>query len=669
MIERITIAALAIFFLGACHDNGRDPALSGPVDLAASALACEADLSCPGGGICDPRSLRCVECVEDVDCAPGHCDLARHACVQCLADTDCASGRCHPSLAVCVECASDAECGGGLCDPRTFACVGCLPELPDICGSGACDPASLTCVGGCLNDAQCDDGEACTVDRCDPGEGGLGCVHDPISDGACCTPAACGAGASAFDADGDRCRESCRCNDGTLVDVGAVCCAPFTCADLGHPIDTNADGCADACDLCEPPTCFDGARPTDEDADGCPDTCPACPSPVCIDGQPVDTNHDGCAESCVCPTGALAGPDGRCACPSKVTCADGLVGSDLDGDGCADRCTRPCESSCDCVGQGIVSEVPCPLSCETCGPWLACQNHVCVGQCDVVPPSATSCGCPAPPVCGPGELAIDSDGDTCGDTCACAEGRAGPNCACSTIVACAAGASPVDLNGDTCADACRCDDPSAVLRADGTCCAPPAADCACPAVACDAPAVAIDADRNGCPDGCAVPCADDCDCAASAAIAAGLDGCQDGCPTCTIRGSCEAGVCGFQCELPAICTVAPAEPPEVVCGCNQTTYVDRCAASDAGTGVERVGDCSAGRCTVGSGVGCAAGTACEDDSEGCGPSAPSAGHCVAQPAVCPAVLDPVCGCDGVDYASDCARRAAGARRAHRGFCL
>ena len=68
--------------------------------------------------------------------------------------------------------------------------------------------------------------------------------------------------------------------------------------------------------------------------------------------------------------------------------------------------------------------------------------------------------------------------------------------------------------------------------------------------------------------------------------------------------------------------------------------------------------------------GCLADTDCHVgefcDHESCDAASP--GGCSSIPEVCPAIYDPVCGCDGLTYSNDCERKQAMVGLAHAGVC-
>jgi len=102
--------------------------------------------------------------------------------------------------AVLVECLADADCDDF---------VACTVET---CSENVCSSSPVTCDDGnaCTEDrceiqfdacvhepVQCDDGDACTTDSCDPAQG---CVSEPVvcDDGDPCTADACGSGIGCY---------------------------------------------------------------------------------------------------------------------------------------------------------------------------------------------------------------------------------------------------------------------------------------------------------------------------------------------------------------------------------------------------------------------------------------------------------------------------------------
>ena len=108
-----------------------------------------------------------------------------------------------------------------------------------------------------------------------------------------------------------------------------------------------------------------------------------------------------------------------------------------------------------------------------------------------------------------------------------------------------------------------------------------------------------------------------------------------------------------------------------VCGCDGMTYGNACGAGVAGVAIDHTGECAAKGDTCG---GFAAFT-CDGADEFCDYPAAAAcgaadgsGTCKTKPQICPAISDPVCGCDGKPYGSPCNANAAGVSVLNKGAC-
>jgi hypothetical protein len=263
--------------------------------------------------------------------------------------------------------------------------------------------AATPCTG-CSSDAQCDDGNPCTVDRCVDGTCEHGCVCvTPGSDLGCCGPGPlcvttttttssttttlppppCHTDADCDDGNpctADRCvngmcEHACVCLDGT----GAVSCCPGPAALCVRPCGMDANGvcggvCPAANEVCTasgttcactpiPPSC--GA-----DAAGvCGGTCPT--------GATCESLPTAATPTCRCVSG-LGGPCGGFVFPPPPVCAPGLVCQQTNPD-VPGVCVNPT-----CVpfsANGCTQTSDC---CEPCtvlqrAPCAVCLQGQCVG--------------------------------------------------------------------------------------------------------------------------------------------------------------------------------------------------------------------------------------------------------------------------------------------------
>ncbi len=289
-----------------------------------------------------------------------------------------------PSCNLCVNlnCDDGNVCTDDSCDPV----VGCMNTANTIpCDDGnACTSTDVCGFGICLglNPLDCDDSNLCTDDSCDPGSGCQNAPNiDPCDDSDACTDNdTCGGGSCAGSvidcADGNECTDdSC---DSVLGCMNTANTAPCDDGDAC----TSMDTCASTLCLGTSVDCNDGNLCTDDSCDSL-SGCQNAPNTSSCD------DSDACTENDICGGGTCAGSSINCDDSNECTddvCTAGTCDSTPN--------TLPCDDGDACTVADVCSSGTClsgapatcgdtnPCTIDSCDSGTGCVNDPIVGCAD-----------------------------------------------------------------------------------------------------------------------------------------------------------------------------------------------------------------------------------------------------------------------------------------------
>lgn len=293
--------------------------------------ACDDGLPCNGLEVCDLQD-GCedgppMDCDDGVACTNDACDDATGTCSHLAVDARCDDGR---------------YCNGAeTCDDQFGCQAGTPPTCDDAvpCTRDRCNGITDRCESA-ADDARCDDGRFCNgAEQCDVG---LGCqpgTPPSCDDGVACTVDRC-------DATADRCEntpDDVRCDDGLFCDGVERCDAQLGCQS------GTAMSCDDAV-ACTVDRCDERSRQCTHAADNT-----ACDDGAFCNGQETCDVLHGCAPG-------VAPCDGDGCNENLNACVECAADADCDdGEFCngAERCNE--------AGECVEGKAPCQDG-ETCDP-------------------------------------------------------------------------------------------------------------------------------------------------------------------------------------------------------------------------------------------------------------------------------------------------------------
>jgi hypothetical protein len=339
-----------------CTTDSCDPKAG--CKFSANSLGCNDGNACTGGDTCAAGACAgkgAVVCNDGNPCTSDGCDPGQ-GCVfkahtlscddgnACSAKDTCSGGAC---LGSPVSCDDGNGCTLDSCEPK----IGCQnKEVAAVCDDGSVCTLGDICSGGSCQagkPVQCNDGNPCTSDSCDPK---TGCVapanSDPCSDGNACTSAdSCSAGA---------CKgQSVNCDDNDAC-TNDYCDPASGCQ---HPGPSGFKGCGKQCVsvLTDPANCGD-----------CGVKCGG--GELCLAGK--------CAAIICVPNGSASCYSGKVGTEGVGACKAGSKTCNGSGTawatGCAGEVT-PTAESCDTPADDDCDGKANPM--EQCGPGVYAFSH------------------------------------------------------------------------------------------------------------------------------------------------------------------------------------------------------------------------------------------------------------------------------------------------------
>jgi hypothetical protein len=226
------------------------------------------------------------------------------------------------------------QCNGTDCESPERPAATCSSDAQ--CGSGARCSAAGLCLA-CLADSECDDGNVCTTDSCQPA---LACRHPAVPNGTACLDNDVCNGAESCQSGACSAGKPLTCDDGLFCDGQESCDAVAGCQPGVPPVVTN-DGVSCTIDRCSED--LKGIEHVPNDA-ACGSGFFCSPTLDCQNIDECATGQNNCSPYATCqdltPGTFCSDDDGECSVipPFQCTCELGFEGS--DGTVCNPVCGR-----------------------------------------------------------------------------------------------------------------------------------------------------------------------------------------------------------------------------------------------------------------------------------------------------------------------------------------